>query len=125
MPVPATDPIIVAPTPTPFGPDEQIDHERLARNIERWLNTRLSEFVVGSAGSEEFYLSDDERAAPPANARAERRANSHHRGGAERSWAALAGVGQFMNCPTLLAPGPPCAPGRSASGRAGESPRRC
>ena len=26
MPIPDTDPIVVAPTPNPFGPDEQIDH---------------------------------------------------------------------------------------------------
>ena len=63
MPIPHTDPIIVAPTPNPFGPDEQIDHDKLARNIERWLDTRLSGFVVGSAGGEEFYLGDDERIA--------------------------------------------------------------
>ena len=47
----------------PFGQGEQIDHDKLARNIERWLGTRLSGFVVGSAGGEEFYLSDEERIA--------------------------------------------------------------
>jgi len=29
MPVPGSDPIIVAPTPNPFRPDESIDHDKL------------------------------------------------------------------------------------------------
>ncbi len=57
------DPIVVAPTPNPFRADDSIDHDALARNIERWLDTPLSGFVVGSAGGEEFFLSDDERVA--------------------------------------------------------------
>ena len=61
MPSPEKDPIIVAPTPNPFKRDESIDHDRLARNIERWCKTPLSGFVVGSAGGEETSLSDAER----------------------------------------------------------------
>ncbi len=55
------DPIVVAPTPTPFREDESVDHDRLARNIERWCKTPLSGFVVGSAGGEETALSEQER----------------------------------------------------------------
>jgi len=61
MPISASDPIVVAPTPMPLNPDESIDHEKLARNIERWLKTPLPGFVVGSAGGEEFYLSESDR----------------------------------------------------------------
>jgi dihydrodipicolinate synthase/N-acetylneuraminate lyase len=63
MPVPATDPIIVAPTPNPFRADESIDHDRLARNIERWLKTPLSGFVVNSYGGEEFHIGEPDRVA--------------------------------------------------------------
>lgn len=61
MPLPENDPVIVAPTPNPFKADESIDHDRLARNIDRWCKTPLSGFVVGSAGGEETALSDAER----------------------------------------------------------------
>ena len=63
MPVPPSDPIVVAPTPMPLRDDDSIDHDKLARNIERWRKTPLSGFVVGSAGGEEFYLSEAERVA--------------------------------------------------------------
>lgn len=61
MSIPTTDPIVIAPTPMPFRRDESLDHDALARNVERWLETPLSGFVVGSAGGEEFYLSEEER----------------------------------------------------------------
>lgn len=63
MPVPTEDPIIVAPTPNPFRADESIDHDRLARNIERWLRTPLSGFVVNSYGGEEFHIGEPEKVA--------------------------------------------------------------
>ncbi|MBM3958952.1 MAG: dihydrodipicolinate synthase family protein [SAR202 cluster bacterium] len=63
MPVPGSDPIIVAPTPNPFRPDESIDHDRLARNVERWLKTKLSGFVVNSYGGEEFHIGEPEKVA--------------------------------------------------------------
>jgi dihydrodipicolinate synthase/N-acetylneuraminate lyase len=61
MPTVPPDPIVVAPTPNPFNADDSINHDKLAANIERWCKTPLSGFVVGSAGGEEFYLSDAER----------------------------------------------------------------
>ena len=51
---------IVAPTPTPFYKD-RVDYDRLGRNIEKWIKTDLSGFVLGSYGGEEFHLSDDEK----------------------------------------------------------------
>ena len=62
MAVPWVDPIIVAPTPTPFdewGAD--VDYDALERNIERWLRTPLSGFVLTTANGEELALSEHER----------------------------------------------------------------
>jgi len=61
LPVPPAGPIVVAPTPLPLRADDSIDHEKLARNVEKQCRTALGGFVVGSAGGEEFYLSEGER----------------------------------------------------------------
>lgn len=55
------DPLIVAPTPTPFDAEDRVDADALARNIERWNRTSLSGFVLGTANGEELSLSDDEK----------------------------------------------------------------
>jgi len=52
---------VVAPTPTPFTPDDNPDYDLLAENIEKWMQTGLSGFVVGSYGGEEFHLSSKEK----------------------------------------------------------------
>ena len=59
--IPKTDPIVVAPTPTPFDPEDRVDHDALGRNVERWLKTPLSGFVLGTANGEEMALSDAEK----------------------------------------------------------------
>ncbi|HJO82653.1 MAG: dihydrodipicolinate synthase family protein [SAR202 cluster bacterium] len=61
MPILISDPIVVAPTPTPFDSDDRVDHDALSRNIERWLATPLSGFVLGTANGEELALSDQEK----------------------------------------------------------------
>jgi dihydrodipicolinate synthase/N-acetylneuraminate lyase len=61
MPLPQADPIVVAPTPTPFDANDRVDHHALARNIERWLDTPLSGFVLGTANGEELALSNSEK----------------------------------------------------------------
>ena len=61
MPIPDSDPIVVAPTPTPFSSDDVVDYGVLARNIERWLETPLSGFVLTTANGEELALSEAER----------------------------------------------------------------
>jgi 4-hydroxy-2-oxoglutarate aldolase len=58
MPVPQTDPIVVAPTPMPIRANDSIDHDKLARNTERWLKTDLSGFVVVSYGGEELHFGE-------------------------------------------------------------------
>ena len=55
--------MIVAPTPTPFTDAGEVDLDAMGRNIERWLQTPLSGFVLGTANGEENALSDDEKIA--------------------------------------------------------------
>ena len=59
--IPSADPIVVAPTPTPFDSEDRVDYDVLARNVERWLKTPLSGFVLGTANGEELALSDAEK----------------------------------------------------------------
>lgn len=61
MAVPDEDPIIVAPMPTPFDEDGKVDYGAIERNIERWISTPLSGFVLTTANGEELALSEDER----------------------------------------------------------------
>ena len=61
MPIPDSDPIVVAPTPTPFTANDAVDYDALARNIGRWLETPLSGFVLTTANGEELALSEAER----------------------------------------------------------------
>lgn len=63
MAIPATDPIIVAPTNMPFRADESLDLDALARNVDKFCNTALSGFVVGSYGGEEFHMGEPEKVA--------------------------------------------------------------
>lgn len=63
MAIPQNDPIVVAPTPTPFDAEDRVDHGMLARNIERLMATPLSGFVLGTINGEEGALSEDEKAA--------------------------------------------------------------
>lgn len=61
MSIPDVDPIVVAPTPTPFTTDDAVDYDALERNIGRWLETPLSGFVLTTANGEELTLSETER----------------------------------------------------------------
>ena len=61
MPIPDADPIVVAPTPTPFKADDAVDYDALDRNMARWLETPLSGFVLTTANGEELSLSEAER----------------------------------------------------------------
>jgi dihydrodipicolinate synthase/N-acetylneuraminate lyase len=53
--------IVVAPTPTPFGADDSIDFDALERNVDRWMRTSLSGFVLNSENGEEAFLSENEK----------------------------------------------------------------
>ena len=61
VPVPTTDPIVIAPSPTPFDSDDRVDLAAVERNVERWLKTPLSGFMLNSENGEESFLSEDER----------------------------------------------------------------
>lgn len=61
MPIPQNDPIVVAPTPTPFHTNGKIDYDSLTRNVKRWLKTPLSGFVLGTATGEELTLNEEEQ----------------------------------------------------------------
>lgn len=61
MPIPSSDPIIVAPTNIPLHADESLDLDALTRNIDRFCGTALSGFVVGSYGGEEFHMGEPEK----------------------------------------------------------------
>ncbi len=61
MPVPDSDPVVMVPVATPFDSHDRVDHEALANNIERWLRTPLSAFLIGSATGEEWFLGESEK----------------------------------------------------------------
>lgn len=63
MPIPATDPIVNVPIVTPFDESDQVDHAALGRNVERWLKTPATGFLVGSQTGEEWCLSESEKLA--------------------------------------------------------------
>jgi len=55
------DPIIVAPSPTPFRHDDKVDFPAIEENVARWLKTPLSGFVLNSENGEEAFLSETDR----------------------------------------------------------------
>ena len=61
MPIPSSDPIIVAPTNMPFNTDESLKLDALSRNVDKFCETALSGFVVGSYGGEEFHMGEPEK----------------------------------------------------------------
>jgi 4-hydroxy-2-oxoglutarate aldolase len=63
MPIPSSDPIINAPLVTPFDSADRVDLDAVARNVQRWLETPLDGFLVGSVTGEELFLSEDEKLA--------------------------------------------------------------
>lgn len=52
---------VVAPTPTPFRNDDQVDYAALEQNFARWLETPLCGFVLNSENGEEAFLSEQEK----------------------------------------------------------------
>ena len=61
MPITSSDPIIVAPTNMPFNADESLNLDALSRNVDKFCETALSGFVVGSYGGEEFHMGEPEK----------------------------------------------------------------
>ena len=63
MPIPESDPIVNLPLVTPFDTTDRVDHEALASNVQRWLATPATGFLVGSQTGEEWSLSEEEKLA--------------------------------------------------------------
>jgi len=63
MPIPVADPIVNIPVVTPFDAADGVDHDALGRNVERWLTTPATGFLVGSQTGEEWTLSENEKLA--------------------------------------------------------------
>ena len=61
MPIPEQDPILTIPMATPFDEGDRVDHAAIAFNVERWLETPLNGFIVGTASGEENTLSEAEK----------------------------------------------------------------
>ncbi len=51
---------IFPPVPTPFDGNDEIDLRAFARNIQRWMSTRLQGLVVLGSNGEAPYVDDDE-----------------------------------------------------------------
>ncbi len=56
-------PIVIAPMPTPFTSDDEVDYGAIERNMQKWLKTPLSGFVLNSENGEEAFLDEAERIA--------------------------------------------------------------
>ena len=59
--IPESDPLVAVPMVTPFDENDQVDLDAAQSNIERWLATPLSAFIIGSQSGEEFFMSEAER----------------------------------------------------------------
>ena len=61
MPIPDRNPILTIPMVTPFDDEDRVDHEAIAFNVGRWLETPLNGFIIGTASGEENTLSEAEK----------------------------------------------------------------
>lgn len=61
MPLPGDDPIVIAPSPTPFTADDAVDYGGIQQNVARWRTTPLSGLMLNSENGEEAFLSEAER----------------------------------------------------------------
>jgi len=61
MTIPIKNPIVVAPSPTPFKANDSVDHAAIERNVPKWLKAELSGFVLNSENGEEQWLPEVER----------------------------------------------------------------
>ena len=54
-------PILVAPMPTPFTENDEVNLEAMEENSARWINSEISGFVLGTENGEESLLSHNEK----------------------------------------------------------------
>jgi dihydrodipicolinate synthase/N-acetylneuraminate lyase len=57
----SSDPIVNIPIAVPFDEADRVDHDALSLNVERWMKTPATGFLVGSQTGEEWFLSEDEK----------------------------------------------------------------
>lgn len=57
----SSDPIVNIPMAIPFDESDQVDHGALSRNVERWMKTPATGFLVGSQTGEEWFLNETEK----------------------------------------------------------------
>jgi dihydrodipicolinate synthase/N-acetylneuraminate lyase len=80
VPIPQVDPIVNIPMITPFDDQDRIDHDAIARNVEKWLaietpiddqdtpgdapaGKAVGVILVGSASGEEWFLNEEDKRA--------------------------------------------------------------
>ena len=56
-----SNPVVVAPSPTPVRDDDSIDFAAIEHNVNRWLETPLSGFVLNTENGEEAFFSEQDR----------------------------------------------------------------
>jgi len=61
MPIPPNDPMVTLPMVSPFDANGKLNLDAAERNVQRWLKTPISGYLIGSQSGEEFMMSEQER----------------------------------------------------------------
>tara|TARA_B110000438_G_scaffold179816_1_gene171842 strand:+ start:7187 stop:8080 length:894 start_codon:yes stop_codon:yes gene_type:complete len=61
MPIPPNNPLVTLPMVSPFDTDGKLDLDAAQRNVQRWLKTPISGYLIGSQSGEEFLMNEQER----------------------------------------------------------------
>lgn len=61
MPIPPNNPLVTLPMVSPFDADGKLDLDAAQRNVQRWLKTPISGYLIGSQSGEEFLMNEQER----------------------------------------------------------------
>ena len=61
MPIPINNPMVTLPMVSPFDTHGKLDLDAAERNVQRWLKTPISGYLIGSQSGEEFMMNEQER----------------------------------------------------------------
>ncbi len=61
MPIPLRNPLVTLPMVSPFDADGKLDLDAAQYNVQRWLQTPISGYLIGSHSGEEFMMNERER----------------------------------------------------------------
>ncbi len=61
MPIPPNNPMVTLPMVSPFDAHGKLDLDAAERNVQRWLKTPISGYLIGSQSGEEFMMNEEER----------------------------------------------------------------